>query len=441
MRFFDLLSLISSNLARRKGRVVLTAIGVVIGTAAVIILVSLANGLQKSATSQLYGISDLKLIQVSPGFDGGEQGPMMMGGGGGGGGGGTQKLLTPQAIKELAALPGVEAVIPRDFLFSYAMMRYGKLETFPQMVGLDAPNLDVFEYPLQGGSAQLERGTAVVGSWVVRSFYDPSLRPGQDPPPPPDLLGQTVRLEIIKWSSDGQEIRKTISLRIVGVLQETRGEADNMVFVRMDELTSWNEWINGKRINRNKDGYNNVVVKATDPNQVIELADQINEMGFMAYTPQSFVQGINSFFVVLQIIFGGVGAIALLVAAIGIANTMTMAILERTREIGLMKAIGASNRDVLSIFLGEAAGMGFLGGLGGVAVGWVSGQLLNIVATNYLAAQAAQGGGPPPEIALNTPLWLMVFALLFATLIGLLSGLYPALRAATLMPVTALKYE
>ncbi|MCZ7669862.1 MAG: ABC transporter permease [Chloroflexi bacterium] len=99
----------------------------------------------------------------------------------------------------------------------------------------------------------------------------------------------------------------------------------------------------------------------------------------------------------LQVVFGGVGAIALLVAAIGIANTMAMAILERTREIGLMKAVGATNRHVLSVFLGESAGIGFLGGLGGVALGWGLAQVLNVFAIAYLAAQAAQTGGPPPH--------------------------------------------
>ena len=149
------------------------------------------------------------------------------------------------------------------------------------------------------------------------------------------------------------------------------------------------------------------------------------------------MQGINSFYMVLQVIFGGVGAIALLVAAIGIANTMAMAILERTREIGLMKAIGATNRDVLSVFLGEAAGIGFIGGLGGVVLGWSAGQVLNVLALAYLAGQTAQTGGLPPSVAVYTPTWLPVFALVFATLIGLISGLYPALRAATLIPVNA----
>jgi putative ABC transport system permease protein len=161
----------------------------------------------------------------------------------------------------------------------------------------------------------------------------------------------------------------------------------------------------------------------------------------MASTPQQYVQGVNSTFVIMQVTFGGVGAIALLVAAIGIANTMTMAILERTREIGLMKAVGATNRDVLTIFLGEAAGIGFIGGLGGIAIGWLGGQLLNVAILVYLTNQAAQQGGPPPGIAVFTPAWLLPFSLIFATLVGLVSGLYPALRAATLMPVMALKYE
>jgi putative ABC transport system permease protein len=209
----------------------------------------------------------------------------------------------------------------------------------------------------------------------------------------------------------------------------------------LSEITALNEWAQARRINRSRDGYNEVVVKVADVKQVLDVADSIKAMDFEAFTPQSFVQGINSFYVVLQVVFGGVGAIALLVAAIGIANTMAMAILERTREIGLMKAVGATNRDVLSVFLGEAAGIGFVGGLGGIALGWSAGQVINVLALAYLTSQAAQSGGPPPTSAIFTPAWLLPFSLLFATFIGLVSGLYPALRAATLVPVTALKYE
>ncbi len=439
MRFWDLFSLILDNLGRRKGRVALTAIGVVIGTAAVVVLISLALGLQKSATSQLYGISDLTRIDVYPGMeDSSGKDVMIMGGGGSSQG---MKLLTPQVISDIEAIPGVKFAIPHDYLWSGGMMKYGKLEGWSQFVGVATDDLSVFDYPLQEGELTLERGTAIIGSWVTRNFYDPKQRPGQEAPEPPDLLGQKVTVVLIKYSQDGQEIRKNIPITITGVLAETRGEADYSVYIRMEDATAWNEWSQGKRINRNKDGYSRLVVRANSADEVLDIADQINEMGYMASTPQEYVSSINSFFTVLQIIFGGIGAISLLVAAIGIANTMTMAILERTREIGLMKALGATNRNVMSIFLGEAAGIGFIGGLGGVAIGWIGGQIVNVVASAYLAQQAASGGGMMSNLAAVIPLWLPIFAIVFATLVGLLSGLFPAMRAATLEPVIALKYE
>ena len=183
------------------------------------------------------------------------------------------------------------------------------------------------------------------------------------------------------------------------------------------------------------------MVIASDARTALPISEKIKEMGYQAYTPQEYIQGINSFFTILQLVFGGVGAVALIVAAIGIANTMAMAILERTREIGLMKAVGATNRDVLSIFLGEAAGIGFIGGIVGVALGWGSSSFVNFVLVGYLNNQANANGTAPLTQAVVTPLWLPILGLVFATLVGLISGLYPALRAATLLPVTALKYE
>ena len=446
MKIFDLVRLILGNLSRRKARVALTAIGVVIGTAAVVILVSLAIGLQKNANEQLYGIGDLTQIQVMPAYD-------MQGGGGGGmvvqvGGGGSKegqpqpaRLLTNSALDELRAISGVDLVIPREYLMTGVLVKYQKLEGGSGIIGVESPNLADLGLEATQGGTELGRGTVVIGAMVANNFYDPRIRPGQDPPPPPDLYGQQIQLVISKYDSQGNETRKNLSVRVTGVLKETRGESDYTMYFPLDQIKSLNEWAQGHHINYNKEGYSQVVVKVQDVEKVLDISDQITQMGFQAFTPQSFVQGINNFYVILQFIFGGVGAIALLVAAIGIANTMAMSILERTREIGLMKAVGATNRDVLAIFLGEAAGIGFIGGLGGVIIGWLAGQGINVIALVYLANQAGQQGGAPPSIAVYTPFWLPLFALIFSTIIGMISGLYPALRAATMIPVLALKYE
>jgi putative ABC transport system permease protein len=447
MKIFDLVRLILGNLSRRKARVALTAIGVVIGTAAVVILVSLAIGLQKNANEQLYGIGDLTQIQVSPAYDMQEGRPVqvMVGGGGREGKDGGQpqpaRLLTNSALDELRAIAGVGSVIPREYLMTGVLIKYQKLEGGVGVIGVETADLGGLGLEATEGGTELGRGIVVIGAMVPNNFYDPHQHPGQEPPPPPQLYGQQLQLIVSKYDAQGNEIRKNLSVRVTGVLKETRGESDYTMYFPLDQIKSLNEWAQGRRINYNKEGYSQVIVKVQDVEQVLDISDQITKMGFQAFTPQSFVQGINNFYVILQFIFGGVGAIALLVAAIGIANTMAMSILERTREIGLMKAVGATNRDVLSIFLGEAAGIGFIGGLGGVIIGWLAGQGINVIALVYLANQAGQQGGPPPSVAVYTPLWLPLFALIFSTIIGMVSGLYPALRAATMIPVLALKYE
>jgi putative ABC transport system permease protein len=447
MKFIDIVRLIFGNLNRRKGRVALTAVGVVIGTAAVVILVSLAIGLQKNANQQLYGIGDLTQIQVSPSYDVGvitkSNVAVASGIGGGGGTGGAQspKLLTNSALEDIKAIPGVVAVIPRDYLMANLTIKFNRLMAGTNIIGIGTNDLTSLGLSASQGITTLAKGTVLIGPMVANNFYDPNLRPGQTPPAPPDLYNQQLMFIFSKWDQNGNEIKKIVSYKVGGILAQTNGESDWSIYMRLDELKNFNEWGTGTRINYNKNGYNQVTVKADDAKHVIDITQQITDLGFQAYTPQSFLEGINNFYLILQIVFGGVGAIALLVAAIGIANTMAMAILERTREIGLMKAVGATNRDVLSIFLGEAAGIGFLGGLGGILVGWLAGQGINVVAIVYLANQTAQSGGVPPSVAVSTPVWLPAFALMFATLIGLISGLYPALRAATLVPVLALKYE
>jgi putative ABC transport system permease protein len=439
MHFWDLVTLIFANLSRRKGRVALTAVGVIIGTASVVVLVSLGIGLQQSANANLFDISELTQIQVSPNYG-------QMGGGSGMVVQATDNsqvtLITDQSLADMAALDGVISVVPRDYSYANIIMKFGRLEGYSNIIGIGTDDLSNLGYTAQQGTTELLKGTVIIGSSVAANFYDPKARPSTEIPPPPDLFGQTLKLTLIKYDQDGNEIRKAAQMYVAGVLNETRGEADWSIYVTIEEVTRWNEWVQGKRINRNKDGYQMAVVKVGDLSQTLDVTEQITNMGYQAYTYQQFVQGTNTFYQILQIMFGGVGSIALLVAAIGIANTMTMAILERTREIGLMKAIGATNRDVLSIFLGEAAGIGFIGGLGGIVLGWGLGQAVNVFGQIYLASQVSQSQyGSSPSISASTPSWLLGFTLLFATLMGLLSGLYPALRAATLVPVNALKYE
>ncbi|MCB0017038.1 MAG: ABC transporter permease [Anaerolineales bacterium] len=432
MTVFDLFLLVLENLSRRKGRVALTAVGVVIGTAAVVLLVSLGNGLQQNAASQLGGIGDLTKIQVFPFY--GEPDPNT-------GVPATTTILNDDAVSQLQALPGVTAVIPQDYLQSWGYLTIGRSQGSGQFIGVGTDDLSNLGVRAQAGSLAIERGTIVVGSGIPQSFYDPFAPPTDGPPEPIDLLDKQVTMTLVKWDETGGEIHKTIRVRVVGIIAETRDEPDWSIYLPLSEVSGYNTWVMGQPIDRDKVGYQQIIVRAAGVEDVLDIADQITALGYQAYTPQSFVQGINGFYTVLQIIFGGVGAIALLVAAIGIANTMTMAILERTREIGLMKAIGATNQHVLAVFLGESAGIGFLGGLGGVTLGWALGQVANVFVMAYLAGQSVETGAPPPAVAVATPAWLPVFALIFATFVGLLSGLYPALSAATLSPIRALKYE
>ncbi len=450
MRLIDLLTLIAENLGRRKARVALTAIGVVIGTAAVVVLVSLGIGLQQSFNEGIQGIADLRQIDVYPQYDMGGRGMVAIDAGGGGGGGEapTPTPITNGTVRDIQAIPGVEAVIPRDWIQGEAFFEFGRMQGYPNLIGIGTDDLAPIGVEVVTGTTELKRGEVIVGAeFLATGFFDPRTGPQWDPVTgmpigsAPDVYGKPLRLVVAKYTSDGLRVTRTISLKVVGITLKKGAESDYAVYMNLDEMTALNQWLTNRRINRDKDGYTQLIVRVTDQNDVLDIAEEITALGYQAQSAQQYIEPLNNFYLVLQVIFGGVGAIALLVAAIGIANTMTMAILERTREIGLMKAVGATNRDVLGIFLGEAAGIGFVGGLGGVSLGWVAGYLMNIAAVVYFSNSSSGFGFSGTTSAVVTPSWLMIGSLVFATFIGLVSGLYPALRAATLVPVIALKTE
>jgi putative ABC transport system permease protein len=177
-------------------------------------------------------------------------------------------------------------------------------------------------------------------------------------------------------------------------------------------------------------------VRVKNPAQVESVEDAIKKMGFTTFSILDASNSLRQVFRVLYAFLGIFGSLALTVASIGIVNTLVMAILERRREIGIMKAIGASDSDVRKLFFAEAGAMGILGGIVGVVLGWAIGQIINFGVNIYLKSQSV-----PPEHFWSVPLWLVVFSILFAFIVSLVSGLYPAGRAAKLDPVQALRYE
>jgi putative ABC transport system permease protein len=182
--------------------------------------------------------------------------------------------------------------------------------------------------------------------------------------------------------------------------------------------------------------YSSLSVRVGSPNQVPAVEDAIKKMGFNAFSLVDATRSMRQFFAVLDGFLAIFGSLALAVASIGIVNTLVMAILERRREIGIMKAIGASDADVRGLFFAEAGAMGLVGGAAGVTLGWVIGRLINFGTNIYLERQHF-----PPAQIWSVPLWLVLSAIAFSVVVSLLSGLYPAARAARLDPVQALRYE
>ena len=179
MKFSDLVRLVINNLSRRKARVALTAIGVVIGTGAVVILVSLAIGLQMNANEQLYGIGDLSQISVVPAYGGGTMSGSVSGGGDVASAPEDVKLLTNSALQDLRAIPGVTAVIPRDYMFSNSFVSYKKLQGYSNIFGIGTSDLSELGLEAQQGTTALSRATVVIGYMVSQNFMDPNIRPGQ----------------------------------------------------------------------------------------------------------------------------------------------------------------------------------------------------------------------------------------------------------------------
>lgn len=437
MRFIELLRLVKNNLLRMKLRVLMTSAGVFIGATAIILLLSMGAGLQRFVLESFGELGDLTELQVTaPG------GAFFFGGGAMQTPGQSDVILNDQIIEQFRQLPGVVTATPLAQLQGGGTLRLNRYYGFATIQGIDTLALRDFDFDMQSGAADtLGPWQAVVGARVAGNFFNPQT--GQQVGDDLNLQGQTVQLALTRMMSDGQMSERVARLRVVGVLAESGGQRDFSVYLPLQNVQDLNAWITGTRPNPGREGYQQALVKVESPNQAIAVEQAIAAQGFFVFSMQSVLRSINTTFLVIQVVVGGIGALALLVAAFGIANTMIMSIYERTREIGLMKAVGATNREVMLIFLGEAGAIGMIGGIGGVIVGVGLAQILGIIGRQYLLAQMAQGGAADQMISapVFTPLWLPLFAIAFATAIGVISGIYPALRAIRLDPIAALRYE
>jgi len=182
--------------------------------------------------------------------------------------------------------------------------------------------------------------------------------------------------------------------------------------------------------------YSAVTVKVTQAKFTQDVEDKIKGMGYTAFSLNDLLQGAKRGFIVIDIMLSLIGSIALAVSSLGIVNTMVMSILERTREIGVMKAIGGSDGDVRKIFLVEASVIGVLGGTLGIMLGWTVGRIINFFANMYIKSQGGQAAN-----LFSLPLWLIASAIGFSVLVSLIAGSYPASRAAKLDPIQALRHD
>ncbi len=425
----ELLQLAFGNLLRARARFVMTAGGVLVGTAAVILLIALTIGLQNAAEAGIGSSTALTELDVWPSWNPNvpsDQAPQ----------------LTIETVRSLWKVPDVVLVIPSANLDGGGEMTAGQYTGYSGGVGIDPRLLPYLGLTAAQGELSLQPGEVIVGSEVGRNFFDPKAEEWS--PVEVDMYNTPVKMKIYQWAGETPADR-IVKLNVVAVLAP--GSAyDYSILMPIEDVIEFNEWTNNTEFDPETFVVGRGVVRARDRDTTNGVAEAIRKMGFEVGGMSDFINQLNQFFGTMRLMLGGIGGVALLVAAFGVANTMTMAILERTKEIGLMKAIGATDRDVMTIFLTEAALVGFSGGVAGVGLSLF---VQNVVNTALANVPQDQGGITflpidPSQIQGNLfviPSELILFAVTLATLVGIGAGLFPALRAARLLPVLALKSE
>ena len=454
MKFYDVTDLAIRNLRESGFRNSLTTIGISVGVASLVAMLSLGIGLQQLASRRLQksGLFDTVVATSRRDLrnfrEQRDDGPPPA----------ESPALDEPARRKIEQLPGAVEAYP-DIRF-VTEMRFDDKPHLTMVAGVPFSaknNNDAFD-GMQGSFFSSETGPEVI---LQKSFAEELLgirsKPGADDTNIAELakplLGKELTMRYAERTaspsstglSDGAAysvVSRQQALKIVGVTDldpdSMRGTARARVFLPLKLAQDLHVMQSGLRDASPSSAptYTSISVRVGNPNQVPAIEDAIKKMGFSAFSLVDATRSMRQFFAVLDGFLAIFGSLALAVASIGIVNTLVMAILERRREIGIMKALGASDADVRGLFFAEAGAMGLVGGAVGVTLGWAIGRLINFGTNIYLERQ----NFPPAQIW-SVPLWLVLSAIAFSIVVSLLSGLYPAARAARLDPVQALRYE
>jgi ABC-type antimicrobial peptide transport system permease subunit len=481
MSFLDILHLATRNLRQAKLRFALTSMGVVVGTAVIVTMVSFGLGLQGNMLARFKALDLFNEIQVFgrglsslAGLDRSrEEGRRPR----------TDKtptrILDDAGLAEIASIPGVSYVEPNVNFASYVRAN-GKVLS-QNIGGANIPN-DSSRFQQFSAGKMISSPTAdeaVVTERFTRDFGFEK---------PADAFGKTLELLApdddnksdsakeeeapanffgIPLEDDGLDESDTAgiqthSFRIAGVLNTEIKEGAGQgglrglmpgagIYIPLAVAHSWSTThrgpmgqvalslarTKGALVEGQTEGYDSAVVRVTDPVMLTEVRKQITEKGFGSFSIVDQIEQIRTVFLIIDSVLGLLGGISLLVASFGIANTMIMSILERTREIGIMKAIGAEDREIKLIFFVEAAVIGLFGGIVGVLVAWGIDALANRLAYRFILKP--QGASFVDFFDLPPYLWMG--AILFALIVSVLAALYPASRAARIDPVRALRHD
>lgn len=463
MKISDLITMCVQNLLRRKVRTLLTVVGVVVGTCAIVVMISIGVGMQASTDAMLASMGDLTLIEI---YNYGS-----------GGGGNTQAKLDDETLKQISQMDGVVVVTP--FYQAYdinASIFAGKGDRYEMslsnVVGIYPEALSSLGIELVDGNGfpteNLKPYGIVFGEKAAYAFRDNKKKPGYNyvdswpdangnvKDPFVDLKKDKLRIQTGSNDEDKETKVYTYDLTYYGRMKEdyNKGyETSQGAYMDIDDLKQIrNDYYKANNMKLPEDtGYQNAKVKVTDISVVSDVQKAIEDMGFSTWSLDSIREPMEEQAKQQQLILGGLGAISLFVAALGIANTMIMSIYERTREIGVMKVLGCELGNIRTMFLLESSCIGFLGGLLGVGISLLVSFVLNhltLILSVFGQSIDLSGlmgggmfyGGMSSTISVIPP-WLMLAALVFATLVGLISGILPANNAVKISALEAIRHD